>query len=86
MQKQAGGALGKKSNSGTNGNGRRWYENGFKTMNNSPTDDADKDPGLLAGTIAALLFALVFGACFWTIMDATRPARPLLVTTHLVSR
>jgi hypothetical protein len=53
---------------------------------NSTSDDADKGPGLLAGTIASLLFALVFGICFWTIMDVTRAVGPAATVSQLVSR
>jgi hypothetical protein len=57
-----------------------------QTTKNSPGDDAGKSPGLLAGTIASLLFAFVFGICFLTIMDVTRPAGPVVAVSHLVSR
>jgi hypothetical protein len=57
-----------------------------RTTKNSPVADADIGPGLLAGTIASLLFALVFGICFLTIMDVMRPAGPVGAVSHLVSR
>jgi hypothetical protein len=85
MQKQAGGALNKKSNSGTSGNGHRSLDMD-QTTKTSPGDDAGKGPGLLAGTIASLLFAFVFGICFLTIMDVTRPAGPVVAVSQLVSR
>jgi hypothetical protein len=51
-----------------------------------PADDENRGPGLLAGTIASLLFALVFGICFWTIMDVTRSVGPAAPASHLASR
>ena len=85
MQKSAGGVLNKKSKSGTSGNGHGSLEMD-RTTKNSPGDDADEGPGLLAGTIASFLFAFVFGICFLTIMDATRPAGPVVAVSTLVSR
>jgi hypothetical protein len=44
-------------------------------MNHATTDQAPRtdrtSDGLLAGIVASALFALVFGICFWTILDAT---------------
>ena len=57
-----------------------------QTTKNSAGDDVGQGPGLLAGTIASLLFAFVFGICFLTIMDATRPAGPAVAVSQLVSR
>jgi hypothetical protein len=85
MRKSDGGALNKKSNSGTSGNGHGSLEMD-RTTKNSAGDDAGKGSGLLAGTIASLLFAFVFGICFLTIMDVTRPAGPVAAVSHLVSR
>ena len=41
-----------------------------------PASDKRKGLSLLAGTFLAALLAVVFGACLWTILDATRPVGP----------
>lgn len=57
-------------------------------MNDVTTDRANTDrtsDGLLAGIVASAFFALVFGICFFTILDATRPypqaAAPVKIAT-----
>jgi hypothetical protein len=45
---------------------------------NVTTEDTKKTDrrrdGLLVGAIASAFFALVFGICLWTILDAIHPA------------
>jgi hypothetical protein len=49
----------------------------MKAANSDGDSEGDRaGDGLLAGTILAALLALVFGACFFTVLDATRPVGP----------
>ena len=37
--------------------------------------------GLLAGALVAILLALLFGACLWTVLDVKRPSAPTASAT-----